>query len=663
MPPDKLAAITLHLAVGKIIRANNSGSLVLEVAKAIGERVQFEINNMKWRPVDFDWMKQTQERRTTLRSSGAMNLKRLISSDDWSDSLKIQIGSSLLHCLMDAAEFNYSEDGLGVTNKAFIRTVALDVKRYRTYGMLSMHPSMYDMLDHQTKRKWSQSQPLRVPMLVPPVPWTNKRQEGGYLRLRSPLMRTHSRSQLVALNKANNISLVLSALNYLGSVPWTINKRVFQVMKDAWSNPLFNNYTNETEVIGKLPSPNFILHNNEARRVGGGGWDRRKSLLVSQPLAGTQNTKGNFSASKAMGSIDFANLERNSQWCDLNAKIAIADRFINDTMYFPHNLDFRGRAYPVPSSFNHLGSDLCRGILLFANGRPLGPTGFNWLKIHLANLFGHNKVSHSARVRWAEGNINKVLDSARNSLNGSRWWTKANDPFQALACCIEINNAIEASGGNDTLMANYVSHLPIHQDGSCNGLQHYAALGRDPVGGASVNLCPGETPCDVYSLVLKAVLRNISADALISPADNSTQRRLSGIHARLLDGLVTRKVIKQTVMTSVYGVTTVGARAQMQSKLQDLILHKCPNVTGEEVRAASMYLARLTLSSLTDKFRNAKSIMDWLGKCALLLANQVTVLLCECSFGCIRIKSCDVLCLLCVYFGCMFSVYFLCPFL
>jgi DNA-directed RNA polymerase, mitochondrial len=32
----------------------------------------------------------------------------------------------------------------------------------------------------------------------------------------------------------------------------------------------------------------------------------------------------------------------------------------------------------------------------------------------------------------------------------------------------------------------YMSSLPIHQDGSCNGLQHYAALGRDAAGGEQV---------------------------------------------------------------------------------------------------------------------------------------------------------------------------------
>jgi hypothetical protein len=54
-----------------------------------------------------------------------------------------------------------------------------------------------------------------------------------------------------------------------------------------------------------------------------------------------------------------------------------------DAFYFPHNLDFRGRAYPVPPHLNHLGSDICRGLLKFAEKKPLGKRGLYWLKVHL----------------------------------------------------------------------------------------------------------------------------------------------------------------------------------------------------------------------------------------------------------------------------------------
>ena len=82
----------------------------------------------------------------------------------------------------------------------------------------------------------------------------------------------------------------------------------------------------------------------------------------------------------------------------------------------PHNLDFRGRAYPIPPHFNHIGDDLSRALLLFAEGRPLGTQGLRWLKIHLANLYGYDKASFADRVKWAEENMEHVKESATNPL-------------------------------------------------------------------------------------------------------------------------------------------------------------------------------------------------------------------------------------------------------
>jgi DNA-directed RNA polymerase len=102
-----------------------------------------------------------------------------------------------------------------------------------------------------------------------------------------------------------------------------------------------------------------------------------------------------------------------------------------------------------------------------------------WLKVHLANLFGHNKISHQERAAWVDSYISEVRDSADNPLDGSKWWMQAEEPFQALATCIEIIAAIDFPEGHE----QYLCRLPVHQDGSCNGLQHYAALGKDADGG------------------------------------------------------------------------------------------------------------------------------------------------------------------------------------
>lgn len=57
--------------------------------------------------------------------------------------------------------------------------------------------------------------------------------------------------------------------------------------------------------------------------------------------------------------------------------------------------------------------------------------------------------------------------------------------------------------------------MPVQMDGSCNGLQHYAALGRDNLGALHVNLLPTLKPMDVYNGVLNVVKRNIEYDAKV----------------------------------------------------------------------------------------------------------------------------------------------------
>lgn len=128
--------------------------------------------------------------------------------------------------------------------------------------------------------------------------------------------------------------------------------------------------------------------------------------------------------------------------------------------YYPHNIDFRGRAYPMHSHLNHLSSDLCRGILEFAEGKPLGKSGLHWLKIHLANIYGGGveKLSYDRRLTFVKNHLRDIFDSAENPIDGNRWWISAEDPFQCLAACIDLTKALKSSSPH---MA--ISHLPIHQ--------------------------------------------------------------------------------------------------------------------------------------------------------------------------------------------------------
>ena len=75
-----------------------------------------------------------------------------------------------------------------------------------------------------------------------------------------------------------------------------------------------------------------------------------------------------------------------------------------------------------------------------------------------------------------------------------------------------------------------------------------------------MNLLPAPKPQDVYTGVAEIVARMVKEDAA---KENPM--------ALLLDGKVDRKLVKQTVMTSVYGVTFIGARKQIYNAMRNRI--------------------------------------------------------------------------------------------
>jgi DNA-directed RNA polymerase len=73
-----------------------------------------------------------------------------------------------------------------------------------------------------------------------------------------------------------------------------------------------------------------------------------------------------------------------------------------------------------------------------------------------------------------------------------------------------------------------------------------------------------------------------------------------------LKGKIKRKTVKQTVMTSVYGVTFIGARMQIYRQLKE------QNFLDEnENYKASIYIAKLTIRSISNLFNGAHAIKAW----------------------------------------------------
>ncbi|KAK4481656.1 hypothetical protein RD792_012563 [Penstemon davidsonii] len=610
LPADKMAVIVMHKIMGLLMMGGKEEMCVrvVEAAVQIGVAIEHEVRihnflektkknqrNDNAAESQGDYSKETailrKRVKSLIRRNKVIGVQKLVRNEEvksWGRDTQAKLGCCLIELLTQTAyvqpPVNQSADSPPDVRPAFrhlfrIATRETGQSVVKRYGVIECDPLVLAGIDKTVKHMIIPY----VPMLVPPKKWRGY-DKGGYLFLPSYLMRTHgSRKQQDAVRTVppKQMQKVYEALDTLGNTKWRVNKRILSVVESVWAGG-----GNIAGLVNRedVPIPELML-SDDLIEVKKWKWSVRKVKKINQ--------------------------ERHSQRCDTELKLSVARKMKDEEgFYYPHNLDFRGRAYPMHPHLNHLSSDVCRGILEFAEGRPLGKSGLHWLKIHLANLYGGGveKLSYDERLSFVENNIAEIFDSADNSLNGNRWWLKAEDPFQCLAACINLSEALKSSSPHTV-----ISHLPIHQDGSCNGLQHYAALGRDNFEASAVNLVAGDKPADVYSEIAERVHNIMKSDSEKDPATDP-----NALLAKILIGQVDRKLVKQTVMTSVYGVTYVGAREQIKRRLEEKGL-----ITDDRLLfSAACYAAKVTLAALGELFQAARAIMAWLGDCAKIIASE-----------------------------------------
>lgn len=492
----------------------------------------------------------------------------------WSLLVKAHVGASLLKILLDTAKVKVTRtneaDGTLVSQLQPAFSHLQQPRRGRKMGLLFLHTELSQKF---IKEPIGDFLAKHLPMIVEPRLWESFN-EGGFLTCKTNLVRVKpGNTEQLLYSKAaldcGDMDQVLKGLDVLGKTAWRVNEDVFDVMMLAW---------NSGEEIANFPplDPEMEIP--------------AEPDTSTDPLVRLQWIR-------AVKAVQNKKVGLHSQRCFMNLQLEIARAFRKHTIYFPHNVDYRGRAYPIPTYLNHMGADHTRALLKFAKGKELGERGLRWLKIHLANVYGLDKSSFDEREAFAKDNVANIVASATNPLGGDRWWLKAEEPWQCLAACFELKAALDLEDPT-----KHVSQLPIHQDGTCNGLQHYAALGGDTWGAKQVNLEPGDRPADVYSAVADLVKDAISKDAA---AEDPL--------GKILEGKVTRKVVKQTVMTNVYGVTFAGAKLQVLKQLDALYpnLGKANGLFGNHVLA--IYISRHIFHALATMFKGAHDIQYWLG--------------------------------------------------
>lgn len=580
MDPDVVAFLATRALVSRLLYKPNVPMVGL--ARLIGNTVETEARFNEF-AAKAPALYATIDRQQTKAGASAHHKKTVLSYamskneiewEGWSKTDCIHLGLKLIElCQECSGIIEFSEQQVTFSGA------------YKSQYLVNFTPKVDEWVK-QSLIQGADFHPLYLPTIIPPKPWTSLQGGGYYSTAVKPLRLVRGmRKEHRKLLEEADLSVVFAGVNAIQSTPWQINTSILNVMQQlARTNSEIAGMVSKDDL--QLPDkPHDIDTNEEALRQW--KWAARDVYMANVKLRNDRM--------------------RQEQLLDL------ADRFKDEpAIYFPHTLDFRGRAYPVPQMLNPQGSDPVKALLRFAEGKPLGEHGEHWLAVHGANCFGVDKVPFEDRVAWVRDHHDQIWDSAMDPLD-NLWWTEADSPWCFLAFCFEWT-------AYESWPEAFVSHLPIALDGSCNGLQHFSAMLRDPIGGAAVNLLPSEKPQDIYKSVADVVLgklKRFTQDGGTEEAEKKARWAYAWRHFG-----IDRKVTKRPVMVLPYGGTARSCLKYVDEAIREKIGGGSQHNLGEELSPAIAWLSSLVWESIGDVVVAAREAMDWLQKTARAVAKE-----------------------------------------
>ena len=469
-----------------------------------------------------------------------------------------------------------------------------------------------------------------TPTIIPPKPWTTP-YDGGYygaatlgvnlIRLKEVVQTKELREYTRKLG-AVDLSNIYSVLNHMQETPFVINKRILQVLKEIYASG------------GEL-----------------GGVPRTSPYAALPKLLDDVDIDVLKEHKRKQVAIHLQESARKSRALRAYIALQTAEKFAQyEKIYFPWNIDYRGRCYPIPTAISPQGDDIQKALLLFAEPSPLASDAdTKWLAIHGANLAGRDKLPFAGRVAWIEEHEEQIKASAADPLSYT-WWSEVakNDyPMEFLSFCLEWTRLCAYKDEHGTAVG-FVTGLPIAFDGTCSGLQHFSGLLRDEIGGAAVNLLPSDYVQDIYSIVADKVNTVLLKDAQSGTVDGYKYDKQGNVvndqegKPRIVYGTktlaqnwasfnrlkysqdgITRKVCKRSVMTLAYGSKLYGFKENLLSDIiKPVVLeHPDENPFVSPIQAAT-YMARLIWEAVGTTVVKAVEGMAWLQKVAELICKE-----------------------------------------
>lgn len=579
LEPEVAAALALRGVLSGVTKRRSMQRLCVQIGKLVEDELlwrTFEAQAPEAAKITEKHLKDKGSYRHRKRVITTMAGRAGVARIDMTEPERLNVGHALLEIVLERTDIVEVSDAQlgGAASKRML--------------YITPKPEALDWIERFTGW-YAAVSPEFWPTVIPPRPWDGPFGGGYYLRSPRPLPLVKG-GRRTYLSELEHVDMpgVYAAINAVQETAFRVDAWVLAVMEKTWGLGHQIAGLPRRDPLELPPKPADIETNEEGRK----DWKKAAALVYAD------------------------NVRLLSKRLQLDQGLKMARRFAEESaIYMPHQLDFRGRMYAVPL-LSYQGPDWMKGLLRFAKGKPIDTEDQAvCLMVQGANLFGFDKGTIDERMGWVEEHAEFIEDAADEPLNDF-WWADADNPWQFLQWCKEWVSFLRQGYG-------FVSSFICSADGTCNGLQHFSAMLRDPIGGAAVNLLPTERPSDIYAEVAKVVegkLRLLSSGSG-GVATKPIPPRTAGewASAWLAFG-VDRKITKRSVMTLPYGSTQYSCREFIEDAVRDRISGGGDNpfaftTDGNESNgafAASLFLAPLVWESIGEVVVAARDAMGWL---------------------------------------------------
>ncbi|MCP3681874.1 MAG: hypothetical protein GY861_04215 [bacterium] len=604
---ETTAYITCKCILDSISKTVKLTQLVTRISQKVEDNARFESferDDKKYLQSTLKYIKNEKinnykRKRKIMVNSARKKADGVMEWDVWPMKDKVHIGTACVEAFIKATS-DYDDYGKRIKGSGIIELSTQYVNNqtiHHVYGTTKA----YEWIKANTG-VCQYLTPDFMPTLIPPKDWTTPT-DGGFhlksLRRIKPIVKMQRPKYLKMMHdNKHKMPNFFKTVNLLQATPWEVNSFVLEQAVKEFKLPFgIDMPGSEPLAEPPCPLPPFEQGNMTNAAFKQFKLDSRKAL--------TEEDKEEYVAWKRIArEIGKLEVERVSKAMAVSRTINMAKRLqFEDELYFVWTADFRGRLYAAGTALSPQGTGLSKALIKFKRGCKLGKNGFTHLCIHAAGVYGNDKVSLPDRVQWIMSEISNIIGTGTNPDEYRDFWRQADKPYMFLAVCEELAECILSSTKE---REEFISYIPCAQDGSCNGIQHYSAMLRDPVGATSVNLMDSDLPSDIYldcaNKVLEYIDYGLKYEQVFNgkewfPANELDLQVMRG----WLEFTIRRDATKKPTMVIPYGGTKISCRDDCR-----LYLEKFTKKAQETDKTYKNPFQKLTFIKDTGKPGNAQ---------------------------------------------------------